>query len=64
MSAALWRGHNLRKRCDRAGPHPGNDHLDAYTAVVSAEQLATIAKQGLDISDQTDRRRMGSKSIS
>ena len=32
---------------------PGNDRLDAYTAVVPAEQLATIAKQGLDISDQT-----------
>ena len=33
---------------------PGNDHLDAYTAVVlAAEQLATIAQQGLDISDQT-----------
>jgi hypothetical protein len=31
---------------------PGNDRLDAYTAVVTAEQLSALAQQGLDVSDQ------------
>jgi Zinc carboxypeptidase len=29
-----------------------DDHLDAYTAVVEADQLSTIAEQGIDVSGQ------------
>ena len=30
----------------------GDDQLDAYTAVVQADQLSTIAEQGIDVSGQ------------
>jgi hypothetical protein len=35
-----------------AAPSAGPDRLDAYTAVVRAGQLATIAQQGIDVSGQ------------
>src|SRR5829696_3779764 len=30
----------------------GDDHLDAYTAVVQADQLSAIAEQGIEVSGQ------------
>ena len=35
-----------------AAPSAGSDELDAYTAVVQADQIPTIAQQGVDVSGQ------------
>lgn len=34
------------------GAGPGQDQLDAYTAVVGPDQLPAVARQGIDVSDQ------------
>ena len=48
--AALCVGLTTASAAPSAGSDP--DRLDAYTAVVQADQLSTIAQQGIDVSGQ------------
>ena len=48
--AALCAGPANASPVPSVGRDP--DQLDAYTAVVQADQLATIAEQGIDLSGQ------------